>query len=672
LVFSGLFTGTGGVGFLLSFTMRFPENTSRVPVKILTQLLLMVLLPAIAHADFGLMLGSFKSLDKAQKYADHGIPREIVDQYGVFVEEVQVPGTGRWHRVLLGPFTTRKAGFNTKKAILAQGFRGDTIVVKCGSNKQNPAGTTPEESAVRLENTYPEKKGTNEIDALEIPLEKSDAAKTPEIEGRNTGRKEGVAKAQRDDQALAITVEKATLLALENNYEFRLEMLEPDVQRTYEDKERAAFDPVVRAEGGWSRQRDKVNSVTRGPVVAVGASEFFPTGTWADLEFGVIQRDKTFVTNPDEEYETDLSFTVTQALLRGRGLDVNLASLRQARLNTRASEYELRGLAQTLLAEVENAYWDYTLARESVKIYEASLRLGERLTEETRERIALGQLAVSEIYFSEAEVATRLQDLINAQSVRANARLRLLRLMNAPDKDIWKSKVELVSPPVAQEPRLDDVGEHIKVALLMRPDLNQARLAVQKGELEIVKTKNGLLPRLDFFVSLGRTGYADSFGSSVNDFASGEGGLNFFAGLRFEFPIGNRAPKALHKRSMFELEQEQEALNNMAQLVEQDVLSAFVEINRSGRQISAAKSAVTYQKKKLEAEIEKYRLGKSTMFRVAQAERDLVESQILAVQANIDYLKSFIQLYLVEGSLLVRRGISAPGREPVQPGPGEN
>jgi hypothetical protein len=53
------------------------------------------------------------------------------------------------------------------------------------------------------------------------------------------------------------------------------------------------------------------------------------------------------------------------------------------------------------------------------------------------------------------------------------------------------------------------------------------------------------------------------------------------------------------------------------------------------------------------------------MFRVSQAERDLVESQVDAVRAVADYIKSLTQFYLVEGSLLVRRGISAPGREPV-------
>ena len=71
------------------------------------------------------------------------------------------------------------------------------------------------------------------------------------------------------------------------------------------------------------------------------------------------------------------------------------------------------------------------------------------------------------------------------------------------------------------------------------------------------------------------------------------------------------------------------------------------------------------RKKKLWAEVEKYRFGKSTMFRVSQTERDLVESQVDAVRAVADYIKSPTRFYLVEGSLLVRRGISAPGRGPV-------
>ncbi|OEU49322.1 MAG: hypothetical protein BA861_07680 [Desulfobacterales bacterium S3730MH5] len=461
-----------------------------------------------------------------------------------------------------------------------------------------------------------------------------------------------------------MTVEDATLLALENNWGFRVERLAPSIQRTYEQEERAAFDPVLRADGQWSRERDKPDSVSKGIDVSLGVSEFLPTGTDLDLSAEMEQTQKTVVTNPDEKYTTNLNLTVTQALLRGMGLDVNLANLRQARIDTRVSEYQLRGLAQSLLAEVENAYWDYTLAREEVNIFETSLELGERLTAETAERIRVGQVAKCEIFSAEAEAATRRQELINARSARDNARLRLLRLLNPPGNDLWNSKIVLLSPPEIPESNLEDMQNHIKVALRMRPDLNQARLAVQRGELEVVKTKNGLLPQLDLFVTLGRTGYAASFEGSLTDIRKGEGGLDVFAGLRFEFPAGMRTPKAQYKRSTLDLEQDEEALSNLKQLVEQDVLSAYIEINRSSEQIVASRATRKFQGEKLQAEIDKYRLGKSTMFRVAQAQRDLVESQISAVRSNTDHIKSLTQFYFVEGSLLVRRGISAPGREP--------
>jgi len=670
--------------------------------QIILQLFLIVLVTSMAYADFSLMLGSFKNKDNALKYITAQPKSPLKWGCNVFLEEVQIPDKGRWYRVCLGPFVDKEAALAYKETLRLKGFAGDVVLVKTASEAQSaiplppaaapsppapplkPASEKSELESSLTESVHSEKKLIPDILGREVTEfapgdpgsgETSTADKVLDYEGGPVtdpavvatlaeGEKEGP-WAEPTDGALAITLEKATLVSLENNWAFRVERFSPDIQRTYEESERAAFDPVVWAEGGWKRERDGLDSVTKGPVFSTGVSEFLPTGTWLDLDFGTTQEQETIVTKPDEEYETNLSLTVTQALLRGRGLDVNLASLRQARIDTRASEYQLRGLAQSLLAEVENAYWDYTLAKEEVKIYEASVELGTKLVNETIERIKLGQLAKSEVFYGEAETAKRRQDLIDAQSFRANARLRFLRLLNPPGENFWQRKVVLLTPPERLVPQIEDVSQHIQVAILMRPDLNQARLAVHRNELEVVKTKNGLLPKLDFFVSLGRTGYASSFGDSVSDFSKGEGGLDVYAGLRFEFPIVNRAPKALYKRSTLALEQQDQALENMAQLAAQDVLSAYIEIARSSKQITASSATVKYQKKKLWAEVERYRFGKSTMFRVSQTERDLVESQVDAVRAVADYIKSLTQFYFVEGSLLVRRGISAPGREPV-------
>jgi outer membrane protein TolC len=67
----------------------------------------------------------------------------------------------------------------------------------------------------------------------------------------------------------------------------------------------------------------------------------------------------------------------------------------------------------------------------------------------------------------------------------------------------------------------------------------------------------------------------------------------------------------------------------------------------------------------LRTETEKLRVGKSTSFLVAQAQRDFLASRIAEVRAIVNYLKALIDLYRQDGSLLERRRVAAPGREPV-------
>jgi len=461
---------------------------------------------------------------------------------------------------------------------------------------------------------------------------------------------------------LEITVGDAILLALENNRALSVERLTPSILATFEELERARFDPALSADLSASRERSNQESAdtTTSQLGADAAiSEFLPTGT--ELS-GSLTADRTWGDVLSDQYSTRLGLTVTQALLRGAGLGANLADLRQAGLDTLSSQYELRGFAESLVAQVEVTYWNYTLAERQIEIFRQSLDLAEQQLKETQERINVGTLAETELAAAQAEVALRRETLINARSNLATIRLQFLQLLNPPGSDMWQRDVVLQTLPAVPEVKLDQVEAHTSLALRMRPDLNQARLAVQRGDLEIVKTKNGLLPKMDLFISLGKTGYADSFGGSVEDI--GGKSYDISAGIGFEFPIGNRDAGSRHRRAALTLKQAEEALENLAQLVELDVRCGYIEVNRALEQIAATAATRRFQEEKLRAETEKFRVGKSTSLLVAQAQRDLVASQISEVQAVVNYLNSLVDLFRLEGSLLERRGISAPGREP--------
>lgn len=179
---------------------------------------------------------------------------------------------------------------------------------------------------------------------------------------------------------------------------------------------------------------------------------------------------------------------------------------------------------------------------------------------------------------------------------------------------------------------------------------------MQKGELELVKTKNGRLPKLDFFITLGKSGYASSFGGSWQDITGK--GYDVSAGLVLEWPFTNRQAKAQHQRALLTRQQTEEALENLSQLIDLDVRCAYLEVNSSFQQVKAAAATRVLQEEKLRAETEKFRGGKSTPLLVAQAQRDLLASQIGEIEAVVKYINCLVELFRMEGCLLERRGLS--------------
>ena len=470
---------------------------------------------------------------------------------------------------------------------------------------------------------------------------------------------------------LEMTITEAILLALEKNRSLVVERLNPSIQQTYEDEERAIFDLETGAEVSvgrvdaerLARSGSETESFTRDAVEGIiFLEQFFPTGTRVALEGNAEMTASSLYS--DDFYETRLGMTINQALLRGFGSNVNIASLQQARLETRMSEYELRGFTQFLVAQVERTYWDYALARRQIEIVEQSLKVARQQLDETKALIAVGRLAEAELAAVQAEVAAQEQGLINARSNEETIRLQLLRLLNATGPGLWQREVNLIHQPTLPEIKLDDVESHVAVSMRMRPVLNQARLEMQIDDLELIKTKNGLLPVMDLFITFGKSGYASSFGNALSHID--EDNYDALASVQFQYPVFNREAGAIHRRAMVSRDQAEKALENLSQLVEVDVRTAYIEVIRAKKQIAASSATRKFNEEKLRIETEKLRVGKSTSFLVAQAQRDYLASRIAEVQALANYLKALVDLYQEDGSLLERRGIAAPGREPVK------
>lgn len=469
-----------------------------------------------------------------------------------------------------------------------------------------------------------------------------------------------------------ITLDEAVIISLEKNKSLVVQKLNPQISRTFEQQALAAFDPDFTASVSGSKARqmttptpgaDSVDQTTKMISAEAALKEYLPTGTTVSLNGSTEKLNNSLVAEPFTT--TRLGASVTQPLLRGFGTTVNLVAVNQAKIDTKISQYELRGFVETLVSQVEETYWNYLLAQKSIEIYQQSLKIAEEQFKETQERINIGSLAASELVAAKAEVALRRQNLIVAQNTLDQTRLNLVRLLNPGGQEMWSRQIVLKSEPQTPAVELGPVEAHVVRGLQMRPEMNQARLLIDRDELEVVKTRNGLLPQLDLFITMGKSGYADSFDESARNVFKKD--YDAMAGLTLEYPPINRSARAQNQRALLSREQSQEALDNLAQLVEVDVRGAYIQIISQEQQVAAAKASRESQEEKLRVETEKYNVGKSTYLLVAQAQRDFLQSQLTEIQAIVGFQIAIVELHRLEGTLLLQSGISSPGSEPVKP-----
>jgi outer membrane protein TolC len=467
--------------------------------------------------------------------------------------------------------------------------------------------------------------------------------------------------------AKPITLIEAVCWALESNQSLKIERLRPQVAATSIESAWGTFDTRLSAQasagsvhsstlGPRSRNapsapRTEDENVARSRNFSADLSGRLPTGT--DYDFGIaLNRSSTNSTYPF--YSSAVNLNITQNLLKGAGPKVNLVQVRVAENTYLISLYQLQQALINLVTNVETAYWDLYLSYKTLEIRLEAYRLAKEQRRRTEEFVRVGRDTPLGLFSAHAEEAARISDVINAVAEVRRRRILFIQLVNPQRVPAgWESRLfPKEDPVVPSEPLIPE--QHVTVAMNYRPDLQQAKLDLANGELEVVRTRNGLLPSLDFFTDLGLAGRGDNpsdANSKLSDYPS------WRLGLQFSYALQNRTARAAHRRALFNRAIAEEAIENAKQIIEVDVRLAINEIDRTKRLIESTHITRLLREEELAAEIEKFRVGRSTQLLVAQAQRDLTAARVDEVSAIIAHMKAYLNLFKAEGSILQRRGI---------------
>ena len=470
-------------------------------------------------------------------------------------------------------------------------------------------------------------------------------------------------KLQQGERREAIALADAAIRALKSNLDITISRQTKESRLSDIVVEQAKFDPTLSVNGQYLRTVNPLNrpvfggtgntltEITifdqRNSSVTVDAQTNLLTGGNLDLNYSPAYTNvnpsvaQGFLFNP--AWTGGLAMTLTQPLLRNAGIDVNKTFIRVAQNNAVVEEHVFRDRVLTVLATVEQTYWELVFANENLKVAEAAMKAAQNLLAENRAKSKAGVMSIVDVLQAEAAVASRVEQTLIAEKAIRDQEDQLRRLLNPGENELREDMRLTPQDPPAVALQPISLQEAIDIAIERRPEIVQAKKNVDSSELNTNFAKNQLLPTLSFQGTLGLAGLGGNLGNSVNSNFSGDF-YNYGAGLVLSYPLGNRSAWSTYNKRQMEGRNAQVSLVSVRQQIIVGVREAVRRVQTDFKRIETTKSARIMAEKQLQAEQERLKVGLSTTRFVLEFQRDLATAQGNELRAIVDYNKSLSNL----------------------------
>jgi outer membrane protein TolC len=407
-------------------------------------------------------------------------------------------------------------------------------------------------------------------------------------------------------------------------------------------------------------------------------NQLIPTGGIFSLSLRSYKNDtnRSFQTiNP--RYGSTLNFSFSQPLLKNFGFRMNRREIIIAKNNREISEHEFHQTLLETVYRVEEAYWMLAYSIEDLKVKRQSLQLARDLLEENKRKIEVGTMPPIEIYTAESEVANREADILQSDRLVKNYQDRLKKILNLPILEEGEPTEIIPSDRPDFERKVISIEEALATALANRPDLKATKVNLQTREFNLSYAKNQLLPDLSLQASYWSPGisgtqilYLDNNPLTRVVVGTVPGAAadalkdafkfrynNWSIGLILDIPLSTVFTRAQHAEAKLSLEQAQLRLKDQEQEIFLEIKTSVRDVEINYERVQAYRAARELAEKKLEAEQEKFRVGKSTNFFLLQYQRDVSDARTAELRSAVDYILSLARLDRALGTTLETKNI---------------
>jgi outer membrane protein TolC len=483
------------------------------------------------------------------------------------------------------------------------------------------------------------------------------------------------------DGKLSLGLRDAILLTLENNSSVQMDETAIEAQKFALLGQFQLFDPALQSSLIVNRYSSPTYSQLQGVGIAgnstlntltqtgqVSYTQTFAPGTnvVASISSSKSSTNSSYnYFNP--YYNSVLSFTFTQPLLRGAGRFANTALVKIARRSLAQSRSTFEAEVNDAILQVIDQYWSAVQARGALDVQQKSLKLAEASYERDKRSLELGALPPLDIYRSQSEMAARKVEVIQAAYELTQAE-EALRLTIGADRDPQMHTLDL---DLTEKPQTDGELENTGVetalaqALGQRPELDAVNNALDNDDTSIRLARNHLKPNLQlqgFYQSSGLGGNQydlvtnrlvapGGFGSSMSQLFS-LGYPGYGGSLSLTFPVRNRGAQAALGNAMVSRTHDQDAGGQTREQITREVRDAVHQLDEARQALAAGTVSFDLAQKSLASEQRKYELGAETNFFVLDAQTKLAQAELVLLQTQINYRVALAAVGHSTGDLL--------------------
>ena len=339
-----------------------------------------------------------------------------------------------------------------------------------------------------------------------------------------------------------------------------------------------------------------------------------------------------------------LSVPIGQGLL----IDARRSTLRQARVLQSAAEADRVKQINEVWLQAAKDYWNWYYTFQQAALIREGVALADRRFRGTARRAQIGDQAP----IDSVEAQITLQDRqVQAEQLRVdlqNARLILSNHLWTPTGQ----PAELPAYAIPQVPALDSVSRAelarlVDFAAAQHPTLRKLEAKISQLGIEERYRREMLKPKLNVSgVLLSQGNFYQSEVPAPYNF----GRDNYKVGVDFSFPLFLRAERGKLQYTRIQVKETVLERQQSQRTIVTQVNTVFNSLRAYDRQLVLQAQTIANQRLLLQAELQKFELGESTIFLINSRETKLIDLRIKQESLRASYEKSRAELYYYAGT----------------------